>query len=278
MSVNRVYLNLGGGKLYQFSNKSHVQMMSYLIESTDGRLVMIDGGNRCDEDADFLESVLLEKGGHISAWFLTHAHDDHYGTLLRLLERERLNLTIDCIYFSFPPFDWAALKRENQERHLADFAKELEKSGIPTARIDRGDHFDFGVRIEVLNSLPDHKKMPTVNDTSIVLRVGFPKRDVLFLADLGVEGQKHLIGESRDKLRCDIVQMAHHGQSGVDLDMYRLIDPKICLYPTPDWLWENDNGGGRDSGPWRTLQTREWMEQLNVQASFLAAYGDYVFE
>lgn len=278
MSVNHVYLNLGGGRLYQFSNKSHVQMMSYLIESPDGRLVMIDGGNCCDEDADFLESVLREKGEHVSAWFLTHAHDDHYGTLLRLLEREKLKLTIDGIYFSFPSPDWSAIARENQQQHFVDFWELLPKSGLPTVRIGRGDCFDFGVSIEVLNSLPDYENMPSVNDTSIVLRVGFPKRDVLFLADLAPEGQKILVNESRDKLRCDIVQMAHHGQKGVTFDMYSLIEPKICLYPTPDWLWENDNGGGRDSGPWRTLQTREWMEQLHVQASFPAAFGDYVFE
>ena len=72
--------------------------------------------------------------------------------------------------------------------------------------------------------------------------------------------------------------MAHHGQWGVNFNMYKLIMPKICLWPTPDWLWNNDNGEGYGTGPWRTLETRGWMEQLGVQASFPAAYGDYEFD
>ena len=33
--------------------------------------------------------------------------------------------------------------------------------------------------------------------------------------------------------------MAHHGQDGVEMDVYRVIKPEICLWPTPDWLWDN---------------------------------------
>ena len=90
--MNKVHLDLGGGKLYQFSGKNGRQMMSYLIETPDGRLIMIDGGQYCDEDADFLEGFLINKGGRISAWFITHAHDDHFGALLRLLERASVSV------------------------------------------------------------------------------------------------------------------------------------------------------------------------------------------
>ena len=91
-------------------------------------------------------------------------------------------------------------------------------------------------------------------------------------------GQKALADGAADRLRCDIVQMAHHGQQGVNFALCRLISPQICLWPAPDWLWNNDNGGGFDSGPWRTVETRKWAEQLDVQASFPAAFGDYVFD
>lgn len=278
MPINQAHLNLGGGRLYQFANKSSTQMMSYLIETPDGRLVMIDGGHRCDEDADFLESILLEKGGHIAAWFITHAHDDHYGALLRLLERGELRLHIDCLYFDFPPAQWCEQAEAGTARPLTDFLAQLDRHGLKTAPIGRGDHFDWGVGIEVLNSLGDYTQLPSINDTGLVLLAHFPKRDVLFLGDMAEIGQKALADGAADRLRCDIVQMAHHGQQGVNFALYRLISPKICLWPAPDWLWNNDNGGGFDSGPWRTVETRRWAEQLGVQVSFPAAFGDYVFD
>ena len=110
------------------------------------------------------------------------------------------------------------------------------------------------------------------------IAVYFPKRKVLFLGDLDVEGGKNLLSVCpHEKLRQDIVQMAHHGQNGADKEFYTHVMPKICLYCAPDWLWENDNGGGRDSGPWKTLETRAWMEELGALASFPHAYGDYLF-
>ena len=276
--MNKVHLDLGGGKLYQFSGKNGRQMMSYLIETPDGRLIMIDGGQYCDEDADFLEGFLINKGGRISAWFITHAHDDHFGALLRLLERGKLNIQIDRLCFSFPPIEWVGRTEPTEEKPLRDFLELIKAHSLNVSAIGAGDLFDFGVVIEVINSLGDSDRFRSINDTSIVLRAHFPKRDVLFLGDLAENGQKFLINDSADKLSCDIVQMAHHGQWGVDFNMYKLIMPKICLWPTPDWLWDNDNGEGYGTGPWRTLETRAWMEQLGVQASFPAAYGDYEFD
>ena len=90
-------------------------------------------------------------------------------------------------------------------------------------------------------------------------------------------GKKLLACCPAEKLRQDVVQMAHHGQNGVDKEFYAHIMPKVCLYCTPDWLWENDNGGGRNSGPWKTLETRRWMEELGADISCPHAFGDYLF-
>lgn len=85
------------------------------------------------------------------------------------------------------------------------------------------------------------------------------------------------------KLRCDIVQMPRHGQSGIDRSFYELIMPKICLYTAPKWLWENNKYRCNDpatagKGPFTTLETRRWMEELGAEASYTLADGDCVFE
>ena len=48
---------------------------------------------------------------------------------------------------------------------------------------------------------------------------------------------------------------------------YQAVAPRACLWNTPDWLWNNDAGNGFDTGPWRTVEVRGWMEELGVRCS-----------
>ena len=50
----------------------------------------------------------------------------------------------------------------------------------------------------------------------------------------------------------------------VSKEFYEYIKPRICLWASPEWLWNNDNGNGFDTGPWKTVQTRQWMQELGV--------------
>ena len=79
-------------------------------------------------------------------------------------------------------------------------------------------------------------------------------------------------------LKCDIVQLAHHGQNGVDYEVYKALRPRVALWPTPQWLWDNNNGGGAGSGPWLTQQTKNWMVRLGVKSNFCIKDGDQVIE
>ncbi|MHB8901832.1 MAG: hypothetical protein ACYC6Y_24010, partial [Thermoguttaceae bacterium] len=56
--------------------------------------------------------------------------------------------------------------------------------------------------------------------------------------------------------------------NGVSEAFYRQVHPSYCLWPTPDWLWNNDKGGGKNSGPWRTLEVRAWMEKHAIKAHY----------
>ena len=104
-------------------------------------------------------------------------------------------------------------------------------------------------------------------------------RKILFLGDMGVQAGNQLVADYANNpgaLRADIVQMAHHGQQGVGRNVYEMVKPEICLWPTPLWLWENNNGGGLNSGNWRTLEVRGWMRQLGVKTHVVAKDGDQV--
>lgn len=51
--------------------------------------------------------------------------------------------------------------------------------------------------------------------------------------------------------------MSHHGQQGATKELYECINPKICLWPTTDWLWNNDDGNGIDSRTMENIRNKK---------------------
>ena len=78
---------------------------------------------------------------------------------------------------------------------------------------------------------------------------------------------------SAEKSYSDYTQLAHHGQNGVSEKFYQYIKPRRCLWATPEWLWNNDNGNGYDSGPYATVKTRQLMENFGVTEHFVGKDG-----
>ena len=85
---------------------------------------------------------------------------------------------------------------------------------------------------------------------------------MLFLADAGVELGKWLYetyGATGD-LQADFVQMAHHGQAGVDKNVYNAIMPHYAFFNCNYYIWNNT--GGR----LQTLTVRGWINNLGATA------------
>lgn len=283
MQLNKVNLGLGGGSFTQIAHRSHVQMMSYLIETSNGKIIMIDGGYYCKEDAENMYHVIREKGGHVDLWFISHAHEDHHGALTWMMEHhDNFDITIDKLCFYFPSMDW--LSHKEAFEYNIKFFNQIEKHNINVVTPKAGEYFKCDdIDIEIISVPEDYESYSSINGTSMIMLVHFPKRDILFLGDFDVDGQDEFLRKHDvSKIRKDIVQMAHHGQDGVDRSFYELIMPKICLYPTPKWLWENNMYGCNNpetvgKGSFKTLETRKWMKELGVKESYTHEFGDYLF-
>ena len=259
--------------LWQLPNQTRTQMMSYVIQSHTGKVIVIDGGNA--GDGAYLSDFLKGLGNTVDAWFISHPHSDHFDALCEILEQPG-SLEIDAIYASMPDRDWVNKVAADAERVSFDrFNSVLAQTGRTIIDLGLGQEMKIdGVRIEVLGvKNPEIIRNP-INNSSLVLRVSDGVKSVIFLGDLGVEGgEKLLNGPLADRLKSDYVQMAHHGQNGVSEAFYQRVAPAYCLWPTPEWLWENDNGGGKNSGPWRTLEVRSWMAKQSVKTHFLMFEG-----
>ena len=131
---------------------------------------------------------------------------------------------------------------------------------------------------EIFNDVEGYENIThnPINNTSIVIKAHFPEKEVLFLSDAGIElGEEILRERGEDGVRCDIVQVAHHGQNGVNKRFYEAVQPKLCLFPTTDWIWNNDFGNGPGTGSLKIDETREWLKEIGNVAICPMFLGDY---
>ncbi len=254
--------------LWQLPNQTPTQMMSYVIQTPNNKVIVIDGGNA--GDAPYLAEFLKGLGNVVDAWFISHAHSDHFDALGEILKQPG-PLEIKAIHASMPTQAWVdKVGGDGEKKSLRQFNQTLAQAGKTINDLGLGQELEIdGLRIEVLGVRNPEIKANPVNNSSLVLRIADPAKSVLFLGDLGVEGGNKLLnGPMAGRLQAGYVQMAHHGQNGVSEAFYQRVNPAYCLWPAPKWLWDNDNGGGKDSGPWRTLEVRAWMAKLPIKAHY----------
>ncbi len=285
MTLNKLHVGLGGGSLLQISARTLTQMMSYVVTTPGGKCIVIDGGNKCPEDAEALYNEIAAHGKRVEYWYITHAHSDHIGALTYLMETmENFDIEIGTMCFNFPSSEWLAAGNFSPDSDMTfDFLRLLGEKRIPIKTVVTGDVIECdGIRVEILHHPEDYQNYKNINSTSIIFKLSFPKRDVLFTGDFEAPAQPEFMRKRDPKsLRCDILQMPHHGQNGVNREFYELVMPKICLYTAPIWLWENNryrclDPETRGKGPFTIFQTRAWMEELGAQVSCVDGYGDYL--
>jgi len=84
------------------------QNMAYVMQTAEGKIIVIDGGRRGNE-ALYLLSYLRNLTGkavpHIDAWIHTHAHSDHVYAYLDIAQKYPNSITLDRLYCNYPTLD-----------------------------------------------------------------------------------------------------------------------------------------------------------------------------
>ena len=251
---------------------------SFVIEA-EGKVLVIDGG--FEFEAETLLGKIKSLGGHVDAWFFTHPHIDHYGAFIGVMESHANEIKVDSVYCNFLSeellCEYEPIEKEHTKTCLPKIRDIIKKQSIQDITMHKGDVYTFGdVKITVLREPDDAIHENIINNSSTVFRLDANGKSVLFLGDLGVEGGEQLLNTcSGDLIRCDYVQMAHHGQNGVEKDVYKAVSPKCCLWCTPTWLWDNIGSDGYDSGNFKTVIVRGWMSELGVKKHYVNKDGPF---
>ncbi|MDO4570745.1 MAG: MBL fold metallo-hydrolase [Planctomycetia bacterium] len=260
----------------QLTNKTRSQMMSYIVKSASGKLLVVDGG--CSGDADHLLEMLEKLNGapnpKIAGWFLSHCHADHICALCELIHTKRLP-EVERIYFNFPSLEWLLENEASESRTTHTFHERIQavEDVVVKTKKDQKIVCD-NIVVTILNDPHLEPRRNSINNSNVCFRFETPQTSLVFLGDLGAEGSEKLLEVQPEALlRADAVQMAHHGQAGATRELYATIAPKICFWPTPTWLWNNDRGQGVDSGPWTIRNEKRWMKELSVEAHYIGKDG-----
>ncbi len=269
-------------KLHFLKSVTDTINTSFILES-NGTLLVLDGG--FPSETPYLYEYLKDLGGHVDTWFLTHFHDDHFGAFLTMLE-EHPDIIIDKVCFNFPSDEFILKYEPKQSCKMSEewiriFNESIKARNLPVVTATEGDVYDYdngNVIVRVLRTY--NEEFAYINNSSTVFRFEVDGKSILFLGDLGVEGGRELLSKADPAMvKADFVQMAHHGQGGVDKECYEAIKPTYCLWPTPSWVWNNMGPGGYDTNVFQTIIVRGWISSLRcVKKHYLMIDGTQVID
>lgn len=246
---------------------------SYVFLMNDGKVVVMDGG--MPEETMYLRGFLAALGNEVEAWFLSHPHRDHFGALNEIVKNPG-DISIKKIYHSEFPQAYYEKYDTNYTPHIAEIYANLKESGIDLINITKpGKIIQIDkTKFKILSVTNEDITINIVNNNSMVIKVWDQKKSIVFLGDLAKEGGDILLnGPYREDLNCDYLQLAHHGQRGVSMDFYRSIEFKACLWATPLWLWNNDQGEGFNTAHFETVETRNLMSELGIKEHYVSWEG-----
>ena len=237
--------------------------LSLLYRLADGSFVIVDGGhdtnstwwrnNLMDAITEQAKEYASGKDIRIAAWFISHAHGDHMGMLKKeasnfakkfTVERVIANLMSDkeiekSLSSSYKEnFGGGEAKVTNQVRTAASAL------GAELIQCHTGQKFYFADTVfEILYTVETFAPATTnaLNTSSILVRstttdANGKSTSVMVMGDVTGPAMAICNKMYGNDLRCEIVQVAHHGYQtwGNDnaiAESYKLMSPEIVLWP-----------------------------------------------
>lgn len=252
-------LQQGKCEIRQFSlNQKNVDCgMSYAIKCCDGSFFMIDGGYYGEGEAERLFEYLSENSNGeivISGWYFTHAHNDHIGCFIDLTNMYHGKFKVEQLFYNFPSFNLPEADTFNpkdiEETNIFYDIIDKYYTDIPKVKTHTGQKFNVrNLSFDVLYTHEDlyPHRVINFNDTSTILMMTAYTNDnpqgkkALWLGDMSDDTSNVMLPMySDDIIKCDIVQVAHHGFNGALTEIYEKADAKTIFWPTADYRFDSN--------------------------------------
>lgn len=204
---------------------------SILIEFPGGKNMLIDGG---DSRAGIKVANYLKRKGikNIDTVVATHPHPDHIDGLLKIIGEFKVDIV---------------LANDNVAENI--HYKPLFEVTKEFKQVKKGDIINTFVEILHPETLTGN-----LNSDSLVLMLKYKNVRFLFTADICQATSDDLAGYYGEKLKSDILQIPHHGQSGSEA-LFQMVLPDIAVKSIGDSRWR---------GTLREKKILEILNELNI--------------
>lgn len=267
------------------------------VQLEDGSFIIFDGGYNNATEAKNLAALLKGLAPDpnnviIRAWYITHAHGDHYGTFLnfsQLYAKSKI-FTIESFVFNF--CDTAQQGKYSVSLHYDKPIDAINTywKDVPIYKGLTGQVYKYaGCDIEILYCMSDFLPMTIGEERSDADLTSVDGNLQTMVFRLNIAGQKILISGDTSKynvdemcdmygeyLKSDMITVPHHGHNrdsyrarNGTIELYQLTNPAVVFWPAgvnaqqKYMKWNGKEGGDYEANHYL-------INNLNVKKVYIA--------
>ncbi len=192
---------------------------SVLIETPNGKRVLIDAGRARNEAAEKLQSIIPAWDRHIDLMLLTHPDADHLGGMKEVTERFTIGVILDAGTKSDTD-TYAEWEQVISQHNEVIYPAEGMRIGL-----------DREIFIDILSAGCDNPEgqCRELNNASIVARLSYRDVSFLFTGDIERQAEARLIAEGAP-LRSTMLKVPHHGSiTSSTLGFLQSVSPSVAV-------------------------------------------------
>ncbi len=216
--------------------------MCLLVQCPDYSFFVVDSGHYMQfNDNDRIYKFMRERtpAGQkvvVNGWLLTHAHSDHISKFMDFLRYNCYDTVIEGIYSNLIPDTYYAHTEWAREEVMLSkkLFKMLSETEIPTYKIHTGQRFYIrNLAFDVLGTHEDiyPNKITDYNDSSCMVMMTAENSKVFIPGDASALSSVELEKRYGETLKCDVVQISHHGHNGLSKRAYEYLDAEVAVFP-----------------------------------------------
>lgn len=186
-----------------------------IILQSDGHSVLVDAGNRADEEV--LETYIDQLG--IEQFELvvgTHSHEDHIGSMASVINKYEIDA------FLMP-------NEKNDTKTYQRMQEALKEKAVPITLAQPGQQFTIGqMTLTVL--APIGKDYDDRNNYSVVLMVEAGGERLLLTGDAETQSEHEMVAKWNALLKADVLKVGHHGSgTSTTAQFLKFVSPKKAV-------------------------------------------------
>ena len=216
--------------------------MCLLIGCPDHSFFVVDSGHYMQfNDNDRIYKFMRDRTPEgqkvvVNGWLLTHAHSDHISKFMDYLRYNCYDTIIEGVYSNLIPDTYYAHTEWTREEVMLSrkLFKMLSETKIPTYKIHTGQRFYIrNLAFDVLGTHEDiyPNKVEDYNDSSCMVMLEAEGSKVFIPGDASVKASVELEKRYGETLKCDVVQISHHGHRGLSPRAYEYLDADVAVFP-----------------------------------------------